>query len=237
MPVLFDLDDTLLDDRGAQAMYLARLYSRHKHRLAVDEVGFCLAWRRAIDRHFPRYLSGEISLAEQRRARMRDVFKRPTMSDLETDCIIEEFLVEYEASWQLFPEVLHVLDALRGITLGVVTNGNAEQQMRKLERTGIIDRFRVVVVSERVGHAKPAPEIFQEACSQLGCSAADCVFVGDDWHRDVEGARRSGMVPVWLRRDGISAGFEDDGIPIIGNLVELIEKDEVRRILLANEVS
>jgi len=238
MAVLFDIDDTLLDDRGAQDVYLGRLYSSYRLEIPYHEDEFRTAWRWSIDHHFARYLRGEVSLTDQRRARIRDVFNRPGMTDVAADRIVAEFLAEYEASWRLFPDVLQVLNELRGIALGVITNGNSEQQIRKLQRTGILDRFGVVVVSEAIGHAKPAPEIFQNACARLGCGTTSCVFVGDDWDRDVEGALRAGLSPVWLKRLGVPTDPERTHVPSIESLTALIERTDLRLLVgLGTEAS
>ena len=133
--MLFDLDDTLLDDRAAQAVYIEQLYRAHEtalpHASATD---FGAAWRAAIARHFARFAAGEISAIEQRRARVRDVFTRPDMPELEVDRFVEDFLVLYAAAWCLFADVLPALDALRRIPLGVITNGVHAQQVEKLRR-------------------------------------------------------------------------------------------------------
>ena len=144
MPILFDLDDTLLDDRGAQESYLRNLYSNHQSEIQGTEADFRRAWRSAIDRHFSRYVKREITLTEQRRARVRDAFDRPDMTNAAADLVITEFIAGYEASWRLFPDVLRVLEQLEKIPLGVVTNGNSEQQLAKLRRTGMPKESLVV---------------------------------------------------------------------------------------------
>ena len=228
MAILFDLDDTLLDDRGAQEAYLGDLYSNHRSEIQRSEADFRLEWRRAIDRHFQRYVKGEISLAEQRRARVRDAFDGPAMTDVAADRIVSEFIAGYEASWRLFPDVLSALDHLKSIPLGIITNGNPDQQRAKLRRTGILDRFAIVVVSEEVGHAKPSARIFHHACNQLGREPMDCVFVGDDWEKDVEGARGAGLRPIWMSRFGGHIDRGNAPIPTIGSLLEIIARDDLR---------
>lgn len=228
MAILFDLDDTLLDDRGAQDAYLGDLYASHRSELPGTAVEFRLAWRRAIDRHFPRYVKGEITLAEQRRVRVRDAFGRPDMTDTAADRIVTEFVARYEASWRLFPDVLDVLDQLQGIPVGVVTNGSSDQQMAKLSRTRILDRFAIVVVSEDFGHAKPAPQIFQHACDGLGVSPTDCTFVGDNWALDVEGARGAGLRPIWVNRFDEPIDQLRAQAPRIATLSEIVERADLR---------
>jgi len=74
--IFFDLDDTLLDDTGAQQAYLAQLFRAWRPGLPhADETAFIRAWRTALDYHFERHLRGELSFQEQRRERIRDVFQ------------------------------------------------------------------------------------------------------------------------------------------------------------------
>jgi putative hydrolase of the HAD superfamily len=226
MPILFDLDDTLLDDRGAQDVYLAQLFDAYQTGLPyASQAEFRSAWRSAIDRHFARYLSGEISLAEQRRARIREVFGERRMAESRADAIVAEFLSAYEASWRLFPDVIETLDELNGTRLGIITNGNHEHQIKKLRSTGILDRFSVIVASESVGRAKPSREIFEHACAQLNCRPQDCAFVGDDWSRDIIGSAAVEMTPIWISRD--ERLVERDGVLAINSLTELTKRADV----------
>jgi putative hydrolase of the HAD superfamily len=224
VPVLFDLDDTLLDDVGAQDVYLPALHAAWGDRMPHDEPAFRRAWAEALDRHFPRYLSGELTFTGQRRARMREVFVAPDMSDDDADAAVAEFLATFERSWRLFPDVIPTLDALRGTPLAVVTNGHEEQQLAKLERMGIRDRFAVIVASDTSGSAKPERRIFEVAWEALGVAPSACVFVGNDWTCDVVGPRDAGLTPIWLRRDG---GRVDE-VHCITSLAELLGHPAVK---------
>ena len=72
--LLFDLDDTLLDDRGAMAD--AVLLLRRRHRLAPDAADDVLAeqWDSVGRDLWRRMERGELDLTGQRRERMRRVF-------------------------------------------------------------------------------------------------------------------------------------------------------------------
>ena len=198
--IFFDLDDTLLDDRGAQIGYLPQVYAAWRDRLPHSEEAFPATWRSALQHHFDRHIRGEISYEAQRRERIRDVFQAPTLSDEDADLRMREFLEIYEASWRLFDDVIPALDALQDRPLGVITNGTNLQQRGKLERMGIVDRFTVILTSEAVGVGKPDPRIFVHAAETMNIAPGRCVHVGDDWMRDVEGARRAGFRAVWVDR-------------------------------------
>jgi putative hydrolase of the HAD superfamily len=198
--IFFDLDDTLLDDRGAQIAYLPQVYAAWRDRLPHSEEAFPETWRSALQHHFDRHIRGEISYEAQRRERIRDVFQAPTLSDEEADLRMREFLEIYESSWRLFDDVIPVLDALIDRPLGIITNGTDVQQRGKLERTGIADRFAVILTSEAVGVGKPDLRIFVQAAETMNIAPGRCVHVGDDWMRDVEGARGAGFRAVWVDR-------------------------------------
>jgi putative hydrolase of the HAD superfamily len=90
--VFFDLDDTLLDDRGAQEAYLPQVYAAWRDRLPHSAEEFVMKWRAALQHHFDRHMRGELSYVAQRRERIRDVFAAPSLSDAEADARMREFL-------------------------------------------------------------------------------------------------------------------------------------------------
>jgi putative hydrolase of the HAD superfamily len=205
-PVFFDLDETLLDDTGAKRAYLPQLFVAWRNRLPHSyESDFDDAWRTALELHFERHLRGELTYVEQRRERIRDVF-RARLSDDVCDALTQEFLRLYEANWRLFDDVIPVLDALRHRPLGIITNGLEQQQRQKLEALGILGRFSVIVTSDGSGMSKPDPGIFHYAAQAIGVSPATCVHVGDDWDKDVGGALAAGFRPIWIVRGSTPLG-------------------------------
>jgi putative hydrolase of the HAD superfamily len=198
MLVLFDVDDTLLDDAGASRRAVDALHARLDPSLPQRE--FRARWFESSHRHFTRYLAGQVDFEEQRRARVRDALGAD-LSDADADEIFDTYRKVYEQSWLLFPDVLPCLDALGGAhRLGVVSNGNAAQQRLKLSRLGILDRFSCVVLSEDCGWAKPDPRIFARACELGDATPPNVIHVGDRRDIDAFGAVRAGLRAVWLDR-------------------------------------
>lgn len=62
--------------------------------------------------------------------------------------------------------------------------------------------FDVVVFSAVAGFMKPDPEIYELALGALPVPASDTLFVGDGANDELEGARRAGLTPVLVQRDG-----------------------------------
>ena len=86
-----------------------------------------------------------------------------------------------------------------GLRLGVGTDMTADWQYAKLERLNLLPLLDFVVTSEEVTQEKPGARFFQLCREKAGCPASACVFVGDNRSKDVEGAKRVGMRPVWYR--------------------------------------
>lgn len=224
MLVLFDLDDTLLDHAAALRSAATLLHGTVGSSMSLEE--FLARWDEALERHFARYLAGEVSYQGQRRDRVRELIDA-SLSDEAADRLLTSYLAEYAASWSLYPDALPCLDALAEHRLGVITNGQGDQQRSKLTKTGIMDRFECVLISEECGFAKPDSMIFLRACSLLGERPENTVYVGDRYDLDAQAARMAGLRGVWLDRKGNATAEHEP--PIIVTL------DRLRMVLAEAE--
>lgn len=207
--VLFDLDDTLLAHREAVAEALLARLRVLGHPYDVSDADAEVAyWRALEERHYHRYLGGEIGYADQRRERAREFAERHgvTLALEEQDPWFTGYFDLYEAAWRRYDDVLPCFDGLErripGVRFGVITNGELDRQLRKLDAIGLLDRFDVVVASGDVGVTKPDARIFEIACERLGVEPAHAAYVGDRWGTDAVGAARAGLTGVWLDRYG-----------------------------------
>ena len=158
-------------------------------------------WRIAFERHYARYLAGELSLQRQRRERFREVFD-PTLSDATADQLSAWYIDQYLAACELYPDVEPTLAHLSAYPMGIVSNGERSQQQYKLMKTRIDHYFGPVILSGECGIAKPARGIFELACGSMGACPSQAVYVGDRPDVDAEAARSVGMHGIWLDRSG-----------------------------------
>jgi putative hydrolase of the HAD superfamily len=109
------------------------------------------------------------------------------------------FWAYYDQHCRLSSDTAATLQTLRAHDkhIGVITNGGAERQRRKLAALGLEDAFDVVLISEAEGVRKPSAEIFRRAVERCGVEASESVFVGDHPDTDSEGARHAGLLPIW----------------------------------------
>ena len=218
--IFFDLDDTLLDHRSAQDKAALAWREAIGVRLVPHvESNFPEIWHSATLRNWKLFERGEISFAEQRRRRVRDVLHNPHLPDQDADELFARFVPLYEANWRLFPDVLPCLELLDGQKLGVLTNGDSEQQKWKLERFDLARRFQVVVILGENGPRKPSLEAFELAAIKAGVHAVECLYIGDQIENDALAARAAGWRGVWLDRSGMLVA--PDGVERITSLLDV----------------
>jgi len=220
MVILFDIDGTLIDHDTAEICALDTLRARMRHE--EDSAEFMRRWRIAFERHYNRYLLGELSIEEQRRERFREVFD-PAMADAVADQWIAFYLEDYLAACRLYSDVMPALEQLSGYPMGIISNGDRGQQQHKLVTAGIDHYFAPVIVSGECGFAKPDARIFELACQSMGVSPSDAVYVGDRRDIDAEGARRAGMHGIWLDRMGGAADGDRQRVDSLSGLSAVIQ--------------
>jgi putative hydrolase of the HAD superfamily len=215
--IFFDIDGTLIDHASASAAASLSFYDHFCGRIPISREDFPAEYEKILNKHFDRFCRGEISIWEQRRERMRDVFGAPELSDSEAHERYGVFIREYEPQTRAFEDAEPCLAKLEGELLGVISNGAREQQIGKLQRAGLLKYFSVMVFSEDVGLGKPDASIFLEACRRAGESPAKCTHIGDNIEADVIPSRALGMRGVCLDRNGLQR-IEP---PVIHTLVEV----------------
>ncbi|MFX1517913.1 MAG: HAD family hydrolase [Promethearchaeota archaeon] len=220
--IVFDIDGTLLNHEQAVEKALTKLYLLMKSKIRhsrFDE--FLLAWKTNTDKYIKEYLDGFLSFKQQRILRVQSVFNKwncPLTSDKAWE-LFKIYLNEYEKNWILYEDVVPCLAMLKDFPLGVISDGNAEQQRRKLEFTSISSYFRSIIISGEVGLQKPHPKLFKMSAKELNLSLDEILYVGDQLEKDALGAFKAGMQGVLINRT--NQIHESSDIRIISELTEL----------------
>lgn len=81
----------------------------------------------------------------------------------------------------------------RGYILGIIANSISPTEIPEwLEKEGLAQAFKVVMLSSQFGRRKPDPYIYMESARLAGVEAGKCAYVGDNPSRDIAGARQAG---------------------------------------------
>jgi putative hydrolase of the HAD superfamily len=99
----------------------------------------------------------------------------------------------------LRPEAVTVLTELRRRGLTVVLISDCWYELPAfLPRLPVAPLLDSCVYSIDVGHCKPHPAMYLEACRRQRVEPAECMYVGDGGSRELSGARNVGMAAVRL---------------------------------------
>lgn len=187
--VLFDLDDTLIDRNAMMELFAPRFL----HHFFPDADGNDYAH---LYETFIRVDNSGFSSRPDIFYQLYQELGRKT--EPPADEMYAFWNGHYADTVVAIPKMERVLHALResGHLLGLITNGNALNQNRKIDNSGIRPLFDHILVSGMFTCDKPDPRIFQAALRALGVTAREAVYVGDNPINDISGAHSAGMRAV-----------------------------------------
>lgn len=198
--IFFDIDNTLINNDAAQDAAAASVY-RHNTLLQdhYTEEQFQGLWNKVTQKYQHQYLTGRMTVEQHRLVLWKEIFK--TMPDeKEMAAFFEKYLAANEENWQLYPDVIPLLERYKDTPKGIISNGDSDRQRQKLKKTGIDNYFEVVVVSGDIGVFKPDPKIFLHAAGLAGKEPSQCWYVGDKVDTDAKAAKDAGFTGVWVNR-------------------------------------
>ena len=196
--IAFDLDDTLWPcmptiHRAEKAVYdwLSDNYPRITEHHSEHSL---FEYRREFMNRHDHY---RIDLSLMR----RDMFAELAREfDYAVEPLVEDsFSLFYRLRHDVdfYDDVFPVIHRLRGrYRLGSISNGNASAGLTELGRY-----FDNYINAADVMARKPDTRIFHAFCERMQAPPGQCLYVGDDPHYDIVGAREAGLQTVWVNRD------------------------------------
>lgn len=185
MVLVFDLDDTLYDERN---------YVESGFRAVA---AFCAAefgWDQAAS------FNSMVSILKQEgRGKIFDIWLGK--NGLISKKLVQRCLHEYRRhtpTIDLFPNAKNLLRKIEGYPKYVVTDGNKLVQQKKVMALGINSSFRHIFITHRYGirNAKPSIHCFEIIKNREGCLWEDMLYVGDNPAKDFVGLNRIGAKTV-----------------------------------------
>ena len=223
--LLLDVDDTLVDTRGAM-MEAGRQGARAAWPDIDDGLAESVARQFRADpgQRFAGFEQRLVDYPTMRRARFRDAAQAWGLQVGESEFSRWEdtYLRVLVDQTRLFDDAKRLLAraAKDNLLLGVLSNATGYLTRQKLVATGIADMFSFIGSVDELGVGKPDPQAYLVACSDWGLPPQRVGFCGDDLARDAVGARDAGLWGVWLDRRAQWDGTEV-GVPVIHSLDEL----------------
>lgn len=190
--ILFDADDTLFHFDAFSG--LQRLFAGYEVHFTDSDYAAYQAINKPL---WVDYQNGAITALQLQTRRFTGWAEKLNVSP---DVLNSGFLSAMAEICTPLEGAVSLLDTLKGhVKLAIITNGFTALQQVRLERTGFMDYFDALVISEQVGLPKPDAAIFDYALQQLGNPPRDRVLmVGDTPESDILGGMNAGLKTCWL---------------------------------------
>lgn len=112
---------------------------------------------------------------------------------------------EHQPTLSLHPDAQWAIDYFKGSKqLGIITDGYLTTQRNKVADLNIQEIFDIIIYSDLYGREnwKPSPVPYLKIMDFIGCQGSECVYVGDNPHKDFVTAKKLGWITVRICRQG-----------------------------------
>ena len=198
--VVFDLDDTLIDQK---CWIIAKLQALHQ------------AFSSTLPPKAEFIACAMQILEEGNRARLIDgVIEKCCLPTSARDSLISAYREIVPEEITVYPDVARVIEELRrrGVRIGLLSDNPATSQRQKLERlqsslkSSLI--FDAVVLTDEIAAPKPNARAYEAVAVALDLPCSSIAMVGDNFFRDSLGALRAGFSTAFhLQRAGTFFNF------------------------------
>ncbi len=228
--LLFDLDDTLLDNIATSFVpaYMQTMAKRLAPVIA-DPVVFINTLMSAV-RQMMENLDPSLTLEDK-----FDAVFYPALGVARQDVqgLFDAFYAEDYPRLQSLthpkPEAVHVIQQLldRGDQAAIATNPLYPRSaiLQRLDWAGLANdkiRFALIPSYETFHYSKPNPAFYAELLAQLGWPKIPVLMVGNDVNLDIGAAQQLGLPVFWLNSDGSAAWNGRGASPPHGELSDLL---------------
>ncbi len=229
--ILFDMDDTILDDTSGGPACWEEVCNHHQSQLAgvmpkqlCDSILNQAKWYWSdIERH----RVGRLNLLQARREIVIAALQQHGFDNSVTaHSIADLYTTRREQLIRPFLGALDTLQHLReqNIRLALITNGNGEAQRRKIERFGLDRYFEFILIEGEFDVGKPDERVYRHVLTQLDLHPSQVWMVGDNLEWDVAAPQRLGILGIWndFKAGGLSITANVRPDRIIQAITELV---------------
>ena len=204
---LFDLDDTLFDHSEAYERGVINTIANFPLISNLDSAEFLRIFTSHNHNLWPKFASNEISFERFSSMRFENTLRDFNINIDGTPELLQQMVKTFQISYiqQIQPQTRthrFLSDVSKYVKVGIVTNGTVFNAYEKVKRLGLDDIFpdTAIIVSERIGFAKPQIEIFEHALELFRVEACKALFIGDNYFTDISGADSIGMDTIWINK-------------------------------------
>ena len=208
--VIFDIDGTLYDYQINDKLAMNHFCAFIEENLGIEEKKFRETYTEAR-----KIIRGRLKDTAASHSRVLLIQTALELLNLNP---FDHVLKLYNVYWDYFLENMRPYDGAseflgelkaKGIKISTCTDMTAQIQYRKIKKLGLDRHIDFMVTSEETGFEKPAPIMFNLALEKLKIRADEALYFGDSLDRDILGAAKVGIKPIWFIADRNEIGGDN----------------------------
>lgn len=215
--IIFDLDDTLYDEKQFVMG-------------GFDAVSHYISIKYDVNRDIVHQVLFE-TLYEHGRGKTFDIaLKKLGVYEKKDIPQLVKIYRNHTPKLKLYPETTTVISHLKknGYKLGLITDGDIEVQKNKVKALKVEDFFDCMIFSDEYGieKQKPNPFPYLKAIEKLKVNNTKSIYVGDNPHKDFITANKLGLVTIRILKgsyENITLDDEFEAKYQIKNIIELLD--------------
>jgi putative hydrolase of the HAD superfamily len=201
--VFFDLDGTILDwQTGMEESWLVCCEDHSDGSYEPAAIYEAIRARRDWFWDNPeRSRAGRMDLNAAAREIVRLAFADAGLSDIDrAHRVADDYRARRLEHIVPYAGAVETLVAFRsqGVRLALLTNGEAANQRRSVERYGLAHHFDCIVIEGEFGVGKPDERVFRHALESCSAAPDSAWMVGDSLEADIAPAVALGLHAVWV---------------------------------------
>lgn len=228
--VYFDLDGTLFDHDHSLRQAISAIHKKYAALTDRTVDDLMKQYDVSLQQAYDSYLDKVITYEEADTRKIHLFFKSlglPEPSLDEVQQVRDAYRAVYRANRRPTAGSVEALARLRehGYRIGIITNGQIQDQTEKAKAIGILHLVDRIITSEEAGHRKPDRRIFQYAMEQLGTNAWEKTYmIGDSVDYDIRGALDTVLAPIMYSptAQDSQANLFGQQIPRIQHMAQLL---------------
>ena len=220
--ILWDIDNTLLDFQAAEKAGVRMGFAAFGMGECTDEM---IERYSEINRKYWEALErGEMSKPEILVGRFREFFEKEGLPVEKASEFNDLYQVNLGETICYNDHSYELVKSLKGKYLQyAASNGTKAAQEKKLMKSGFMDLFDGVFISEDIGTEKPMAGFYEAVFQAVpGIRPEEFLMVGDSLTSDIKGGNDAGMLTCWYNPKGKPNTQKEPADYEIRNLGEIL---------------
>lgn len=218
--LFFDLDETLVDFRSASKTSFFRSFEAKG--IEAEEEWYSSIYAKINRRIWDEFEQNKINAVELRTKRFKLLFEsiEVSLDPIDFNQLYAKYIIE---ETKVLPGAYTRLEELsQEYQLAIITNGLKEFQRPRLQRLDLNKYFKVIIVSDEIGHSKPNRAFFDQAIEAAGNPAkSEILIIGDGLSSDIRGGMQNQIKTCWYNPAELHLPKEYSPTHVINDLKDL----------------